>query len=344
MLQFDQRGQDRAAPAHAGLSVLRTPATVNLSGGMRERLSGLRGNVERLIERERRALQMGAYRLAVNEFSREKMDFAFYAKFVNRQDVRMIQGRGGQGLLLKAAQAVFVQRERFRQHLERDLPIAGEEFFSCHEHVGARNPPYLMRAMNTNQRATAVKFARTGFNTRRLKMTMTEKGKTMKRILKMARRTLVGLALAGLILFPGFPANTLAAPKGVPTNTLHFRNTEKKVDITVEIHGKIDGYTAQSIEAVVEPWLEAAHVAVVNADGVDILELHIRIDVDDDDDDDDGVKDAADNDDDGNGDGKGWHITSGCSEWHEDRDADTLDAINDILHEMIEDFIDKFVH
>lgn len=166
----------------------------------------------------------------------------------------------------------------------------------------------------------------------------------MKRTLAIARMTVVGLALVGLMLFPGAPAKTLAAPKGAPANTLHFRDGEKRVDITVEIHGKIDGHSVQSLEAIVEEWLEAAHVAVVNADGVDILELHIRVDVDDDDDDDDGVKDATDSDDDGNGDGKGWHISSDCGEWDEDRDADTLDAINDILHEMVNHFIDKFVH
>jgi hypothetical protein len=187
-------------------------------------------------------------------------------------------------------------------------------------------------------------LARAVSRAKHLKITTTEKGRTMKRTLGLARATTMGLALAGLILFPGFKAKTLAMPKGAPANTLHFRNPDKKVDITVEIHGKIEGHTVHSLEEIVEEWLHAAHVAVVNADGVDILELHIRVDVDDDDDDDDGVKDADDKDDDGNGDGKGWHITSDCSDWHEDHDADTLDAINDILHAMINDFIDKFVH
>jgi hypothetical protein len=166
----------------------------------------------------------------------------------------------------------------------------------------------------------------------------------MKRYSVNVRKKLIGLALVGLLLLPGFTAKTLAAtPMVAPSNTLHFRNPEKRVDITVEIHGKVDGFTAQSVEAIVQPWLEAAHVAVVNADGVDILELHIRIDKDDDDDDDDGVKDADDEDDDGNGDGKGWHITSECGEWDEDHDADSLDAINGILHEMIDHFIAEFV-
>jgi hypothetical protein len=147
----------------------------------------------------------------------------------------------------------------------------------------------------------------------------------MKRIFQIARPTLMGLALVGLILSPGFLVKTLAAdPKGLTANTLHFRNSDKKVDITVELHGKIDGYTVASVEALLEPWLEAAHFAVVNADGVNILELHITINVDDD--------------------GKGWHISSGCGQWEEDRDAHTLDTIDDILHEIINDFIDNFVH
>jgi hypothetical protein len=146
----------------------------------------------------------------------------------------------------------------------------------------------------------------------------------MKRFLEMARLTIFGMALAGFILFPGASAKTFAAtPKGISANTLHFSNSDKKVDITVEIHGKVDAYTAQSVEAIIQPWLEAAHVAVVNADGVDILELHIVLEVDDD--------------------GKGWNVASESGEWHEDHDVDTLDALNDILHEMINHFIEKFV-
>ena len=143
---------------------------------------------------------------------------------------------------------------------------------------------------------------------------------------------LLGLALwrqeavAAAKVSPGFTAKTLAATKGAMTNTLHFRNSEKRVDITVQINGIIDGYTVQSVEALVQTWLEAAHVAVVNADGADILELHIRVDVDDDDDHNDGIKASQDNDD--YGDGKGWHIASECGKWDEDRDADTLEALN----------------
>ncbi len=148
-------------------------------------------------------------------------------------------------------------------------------------------------------------------------------------------------AIAALMLCsPALSSNSFAAAN---TRTLHFTNFNKKVDITVEVHGKIDGYSISSIEKLVSEWLEVAHLAVVNADGVDVLELKITVSVDDDDDDNDGVLDSKDEDDDGDGDGKGWHVHSECEDWDEDNDADTIDAIDDLLHEMIEDFIEKYV-
>ena len=167
----------------------------------------------------------------------------------------------------------------------------------------------------------------------------------MRNVVGAMRKAVVGMALAGLILFPGFRAGVFAAP-APPTGsrTLHFAFPEKRVDITVTVHGKIDGYSQDSIEHLVEEWLEVAHLAVVNADGVDVLELHVSVEVDDDDDDDDGVKDADDEDGDGDGDGKGWRIHTDCGDFDEDKEVETLDAIDDVLHAMINDFIDKYVH
>jgi hypothetical protein len=153
----------------------------------------------------------------------------------------------------------------------------------------------------------------------------------MKTNIKLTHKIAVAVVAAAMLFFVGLRAQA-AAP------------SEKKVDITVEVHGKISGHTVQTIEHIVEEWLHVAHFAVVNADGADILELHIVVDVDDDDDDDDGVKDAEDEDDDGDGNGKGFHIHSECGDWEEDKDVDAVDAIDDLLHAMINDFIDKFVH
>ena len=43
------------------------------------------------------------------------------AKFVDRQDVRMVEGRGGECFLLEAAQPVLVLRKGFGQDFQRNL-------------------------------------------------------------------------------------------------------------------------------------------------------------------------------------------------------------------------------
>jgi hypothetical protein len=49
------------------------------------------------------------------------MHVLLLAKLVNRQNIRMIQARGGKGFLLKTAQAFFVFGNTFRQNFERDF-------------------------------------------------------------------------------------------------------------------------------------------------------------------------------------------------------------------------------
>lgn len=157
----------------------------------------------------------------------------------------------------------------------------------------------------------------------------------MKAMVQPIRKISVLAAIAALILFA--PGHTRSLAKTLPV-------AEKRVDITVVVHGKIGDYTAQAIDQLIEDWLEVAHFAVVNTDGADILELHIQIDVDDDDDDDDGVKDAEDEDGDGDGDGKGFRIHGECGDWEEDEDVDVVDGIDEMLHTMISHFIEKFGH
>ena len=79
------------------------------------------------------------------------------------------------------------------------------------------------------------------------------------------RKLTVLTAIAALVLFaPGTSPRSLAKT---------LRAADKKVDITVVVHGKISDHTAKSIDQLVEDWLEVAHFAVVNTDGADVLEL-----------------------------------------------------------------------
>jgi hypothetical protein len=153
----------------------------------------------------------------------------------------------------------------------------------------------------------------------------------MKILAHLFRKVTVLAAIAAMVLFAPLNAGALAKTAA-----------DKRVDITVVVHGRIGDLTAQAIDQLVEDWLEVAHFVVVNTDGADILELEIEIYVDDDDDDDDGVKDSQDEGEDG--DGKGFHIHSECGDWEDDEDVDTVDAIDDLLHTMINDFIEKFGH
>ncbi len=132
-------------------------------------------------------------------------------------------------------------------------------------------------------------------------------------MLSFIRKVTIAVSIAALMLLV----------PGVKTNAAALKSADKKVDITVVIHGKVGDYTVKAIEQIVEDWLEVAHFAVVNADGVDILELEIEISVDDD--------------------GSGWQLHTECGEWEEDKEVDVIDSLDDILHEMIEDFIEKFV-
>ena len=104
---------------------------------------------------------------------------------------------------------------------------------------------------------------------------------------------------------------------------LAFSNSEKHVQIKVVIHGEIDHHTVDSVEHLVAEWLEAAHFVVSHTDGADYLHLHVTLDV---------TKEHH------------FKVHSDCSDWHEDKEAAVLDAIDDILHHMISDFIDKYSH
>ena len=107
------------------------------------------------------------------------------------------------------------------------------------------------------------------------------------------------------------------------SKTLGFSTAEKHVHITVEIHGKIDDHTAESVEEMVSDWLEAAHFVVEETAGAKVLELHVVLTVNDD---------------------HHFSIHEDCGDWEEDKEAAVLDALDETLHRMINDFIKKFGH
>lgn len=133
------------------------------------------------------------------------------------------------------------------------------------------------------------------------------------------RISVVSLAVA-MFFLTGFSSRSMANPM---SNSPISSKAAKHVQINVEIHGQIDDHTAEAVEHVVMAWLEAAHVAVSHADGADTLHLHIRLDVTD---------------------NHHFKVHSDCADWHEDQEVATVDAINEILHVMVNHFIDKYVH
>jgi hypothetical protein len=142
----------------------------------------------------------------------------------------------------------------------------------------------------------------------------------MKMTEKTIHKSMRFLAVLALLGIAGLSTNTRAASK---TRELNFSNPEKHVQIKVEIHGHIDNHTVNSVEHLVSEWLEAAHFAVSHADGADYLHLHIVLEVTD---------------------NHHFKVHSDCADWHEDKEVAVVDAIDQLLHDMINDFIDKYLH
>lgn len=142
----------------------------------------------------------------------------------------------------------------------------------------------------------------------------------MRKINKAGRISVASFAIAAMLLLTGFSGRVLANPT---SNPLAFSNSEKHVQIHVEIHGDIDHHTVESVEHLVTEWLEAAHCVVSHTDGADYLHLHVVLQVTD---------------------NHHFEVHSDCSDWHEEKEAAVVDAIDEILHHMVSDFIDKYVH
>jgi hypothetical protein len=143
--------------------------------------------------------------------------------------------------------------------------------------------------------------------------------KSMKKFHQTFRPATAFLAIAMLFL-SGFSARSLG---NSPSHSAFFVNAEKHVLVQIEIHGDIDGHTEESVEHLVMGWLEAAHFVVSETDGAGFLHLHIKLDVTD---------------------NHHFKVHSDCADWHEDKEAAVVDAIDEILHHMITDFVERYAH
>ena len=83
----------------------------------------LQSDVEGFFRRQRLAVDSLPQGFAFDILRRHERDAVGFADFINREDVRMIQARGGARLLQKAAAAFIVRHIFGRQDLERDLAV-----------------------------------------------------------------------------------------------------------------------------------------------------------------------------------------------------------------------------
>ena len=89
--------------------------------GRGEALGDLRGVVDRLAHRQRRASDALAQRLALEQLGDHERRAVVSAEIVDREDVRVVELAGGARLLLEATQPVGVLGEGRGQDLEGDL-------------------------------------------------------------------------------------------------------------------------------------------------------------------------------------------------------------------------------
>ena len=119
-----------------------------------------------------------------------------------------------------------------------------------------------------------------------------------------ARIIITGLAIGALALLPA---------RFLPTASA----AGKAIDVQVEIQGHIEGLEAHHVEEIAEKLFEAAHEAVTEEDGPDVLVVHLLIAADDD--------------------GTGYTIHVAAGAFKEDVDFDSVDTIETSLHEVVDD-------
>ena len=77
----------------------------------RQAVGDLRDDPDRLIQRHRRLRRHGAEVLPLDQLHRDVRQLALDADVVDRDDVRMIQRRGGARFLLEAAEVFGARRQ-----------------------------------------------------------------------------------------------------------------------------------------------------------------------------------------------------------------------------------------
>ena len=112
---------DAVAPDH---DVLRLDVAVDDAAAVRrgKRRGDLGADVHEFAHRQRAARgETLAQRHAVHELRRDEVDRARLPDLVDRDDVRMVERRGGARFLLEAAAEIGVVVQRRRQHFQRDV-------------------------------------------------------------------------------------------------------------------------------------------------------------------------------------------------------------------------------
>jgi len=88
----------------------------------RQRAAGLNGDFEHLCDLETATIEAHPKSLAINELGRDEMNVAGLPDVVNRENVRMIEGRGRSRFLPEPAYASLIGDEPQRQHFHGELP------------------------------------------------------------------------------------------------------------------------------------------------------------------------------------------------------------------------------
>ena len=86
-------------------------------------LGDLNREANRRIDRERSAVNQCRQRLADDVLHRDEVDPLVRVDLVDRDDVRMIEGRGGLGFAKETVLPLRVVGVLWREHLERDLAL-----------------------------------------------------------------------------------------------------------------------------------------------------------------------------------------------------------------------------